>query len=88
MQLTLNEIEDKSSTISAESSPKHDSHKFSTFLVFIDCPKDRVPDCGRVIEAIGLKGGKSPIQIITDQSMIDKNFLPVGTIVSNFETID
>jgi hypothetical protein len=48
----------------------------------IDCPKDRVADCGHVIEAIGMKNAIGPIQIVTDLVDLASTFQPIDNIVS------
>lgn len=84
--LILNEIEDKptKSPSSSDNSFKQGSCESSLFLLCIDCPKDRVADCGHVIEAIGLKNSMGPIQIITDPVGLTPAFQPINDIVKSY----
>lgn len=82
--MTLNEIEDKpAKTLSSgDSSYKQGLCESSPFLICIDCPKDRVADCGHVIEAIGLKNTIGSIQIVTDHVGLTSVFQPIDDIVT------
>jgi len=67
---------------SGDNSFKQSSSESLLFLLCIDYPKDRVADCGHVIEAIGLKNTIGPIQIVTDPVGLSSVFRPIDDIVS------
>ncbi len=82
LQAALDEIDDRTSTTPSSSiKSTTELYKPASFLLYIDCPKDRAGDCAKVVEAIGLRGDKNPVQILTDLSMLPPSFQPITDIV-------
>ena len=51
----------------------------TSFVLLINCPEERIIECTRIVEAIGLQS--SHIQIITDINLLPDSFQHIDDIV-------
>lgn len=74
-------MDEKNSTDSPATLTNSGSKQIS-FILFIECPKERNSDAAKVADAIGLQGNKGSVQATSTVSSIPTNFKHVSDIVS------